>query len=338
MRLQNWSAPGTSLRTRVVIEALSAVWRPLSSRLPVDPGGIAIGRAMFEFALGRVSPPVPGATFAPVDDRDLDGRCVRGEWVRGPRVRQQPGVVLFFHGSGYAICSTRTHRGLASHISDRSGAPVFSVDYRLAPEARHPAALEDARAGWDWLIARGHAPETVVLAGDSAGGHLALLLTLDLAREGASLPAALVGLSPLIDMDLTAAAVRDRVERDPFAHPALARRVLDLYADEAERRDLNERLVFEDLDAFPPTLIHNGSREMLSADCTELARRMAAAGLPVQHRVWPGQMHVFHALTALLPESHTALDEVAGFIDHHLAVARARTAPVQAGEHGVRTA
>lgn len=320
------------------MEVLASVWRPLSARLPVDPGGIAIGRAVFESVLGRVSPPVRVTTCAPVDDRHPDGRIVRGEWVRGPGVAEDAGAVLFFHGSGYAVCSTRTHRGLASHLSDRSGVPVFSVDYRLAPEARHPAALEDARAGWDWLVSRGHAPETIVLAGDSAGGHLALLLTLELARSGDALPAALVGLSPLVDMDLAAAGVRDRVERDPFAHPELARRVLNLYADEAERRDLNDRLSFDDVDVFPPTLIHNGSREMLSADCTELARRMRAAGLAVRHRVWPGQMHVYHALTAVMPESHTALDEVAGFIDQHLTATRARTAPVPSETDEARSA
>ncbi|GAC57694.1 putative hydrolase [Gordonia hirsuta DSM 44140 = NBRC 16056] len=231
-------------------------------------------------------------------------------------------MILYLHGSGYAICSSRTHRGLTSQLSSRTGIPVFSLDYRLAPEHRHPAALEDARAAWDWLRAQGYSAEQIVVAGDSAGGHLSLLLALDLARTGQPLPASLVTLSPLIDMDLAGARVRDQMSRDPFTHPRLARRVLKLYADDSQRADLNRRLFFDDVAGFPPTLIHNGSAEMLSADCTELARRMRRAGLEVQHRVWPGQMHVFQALTAVVPESHRALDEVADFIGRGLSECR----------------
>ena len=322
----------------MAIELLSSVWRPLSARLPVDRAGISLGRAIFEFTLGLASPPVGGSSFTPVDVEDPAGRLVRGEWAVGPQVTAGPGVVLYIHGSGYAVCSTRTHRGLTSQISDRAGLPVLSLDYRLAPEHRHPAALEDVRAAWDWLVSHGHHPETIVVAGDSAGGHLALLLTLGLARDREDLPAALVVLSPFIDMDLTAAAVRDRIERDPFTHPNLARRVLGLYADDAERDELNGLLTFDDVDDFPPTLIHNGSREMLAADCTELARRMCAAGLPVRHRVWPGQMHVFHALTTVAPESRAALAEVACFIGQNLAEAVHRAELLSSPQVEVRSA
>ena len=135
-------------------------------------------------------------TSIPVDTRTSDGRRVVGEWVYGAGVpRDQADTAIYFvHGSGYALCSPRTHRRLTSWLSRLTGLPVFSVDYRLAPRHRFPTAADDVRSGWDWLIGdRGLAPERTVMAGDSAGGHLAvdLLLQPDVAH-----PAALVLLSP----------------------------------------------------------------------------------------------------------------------------------------------
>lgn len=227
-------------------------------------------------------------------------------------------MILYIHGSAYAVCSSRTHRGLTSHIAQSTSLPVFSVDYRLAPNHRYPAAQEDVREAWDWLVREGHDPARIVVAGDSAGGHLAITLALELSRSGQPLPAAVVALSPVIDLNLGAAEVRDRIERDPFADPRVARRTLERYADDEAQRDEGLRIDFGDLEDFPPTLIHAGSREMLAADCTELARRLRGAGFPVEHRVWPGQMHVFQAFTALMPESRTALDDIARFVDMRL--------------------
>ncbi|WP_290851034.1 alpha/beta hydrolase [Gordonia sp. (in: high G+C Gram-positive bacteria)] len=247
----------------------------------------------------------------------MSGPTVRGEWVRTSRVTRSDGAVLYLHGSGYVVCSSRTHRGLTSQIADRTGLPVFSIDYRLAPSARFPAASDDARAAWDWLLAKGHDPARVVVAGDSAGGHLALLLALQLAREGEPLPAALVTLSPLVDTTLRGGTIRDRIERDPFAAAAVAQRALGGYFDHPAAHHA-ARIDFTDVDCFPPTLVHNGSREMLAGDCTELTRRLRAAGFEAKHRVWPGLMHVFQAMTAVFPESDAALSDIAEFITGRL--------------------
>ncbi|MFS3130067.1 alpha/beta hydrolase [Nocardioides sp. Bht2] len=318
MRLHNWSAPGLSLRSRITMDVLAATWRPLTAVLPSGRLGTLISRKLIAGGLAFASPPVRGATFTPVEQPSADGPIVRGEWVRTPATDRTDGVVLYIHGSGYVVCSARTHRGLTSQIAARTGHPVFSIDYRLAPNNAYPAAPQDVRAAWDWLLAQGHDPSRIVVAGDSAGGHLALTLVLGLARAHEPLPAAVVTLSPVIDLDLARSAVRDRVEHDPFASPHVARRVMAHYADDAARSDEGLRIAFDDIDAFPPTLVHAGSREMLAADCTELARRIRAAGFPVEHRVWPGLMHVFQAMTALMPESNRALDEIADFIGVHL--------------------
>ena len=242
------------------------------------------------------------------------GRIVRGEWVRGPETARDAEVILYLHGSAFAVCSSRTHRGLTSHISAAAELPVFSVDYRLAPTHRYPAAQEDVREAWDWLVAQGYEPARIVVAGDSAGGQLAITLALELARAGESLPAAVVALSPVIDLSLRAAEIRDRIERDPFAAPRVARLMLSQYADAVAQQHQGLCIEFDDLGEFPPTLIQVGSREMLAADSTELARRIRGAGFEVEHRVWPGQMHVFQAFTALMPESEAALEEIGAFV------------------------
>ena len=266
------------------------------------------------------SPLAQGATIERVEADEAGGAIVRGEWIRTGATRTDA-AILYIHGSGYVVCSSRTHRGLTSRMSRDTGLPVFSIDYRLAPTHRYPAAQEDVRAAWDWLIAQGLDPSSVVVAGDSAGGHLAITLCLELAREGLDTPAALVALSPVIDLSLRQAGPRDLIERDPFASAIRGRRAMARYADEDAQRHEGLRIAFDDVDAFPPTLVHAGSREMLASDATEFVRRLRGSGFDVEYRVWPGQMHVFQAMTALLPESRVALAEIASFVSRQVPAA-----------------
>lgn len=282
-------------------------------------------RAVISVGMSVASPPARASRFSTVSHITPTGLTVRGEWVETPATTRNDGVILYVHGSGYVVCSSRTHRGITSHLSAMTGLPVFSIDYRLAPTHRYPAAQQDVRAAWDWLVAAGHHPARIVVAGDSAGGHLAITLGLELARTGEPLPGAIVTLSPLIDLAVVDGTIRDRVEHDPFAAPRAAQKALAAYVAPEARTDEGLRIEFDDLDSFPPTLVHCGSREMLAADCTELARRLGNAGFQVEHRVWPGQMHVFQALTAVVPESLTALATVAEFISAHVPLAEQHT-------------
>lgn len=321
MRLQNWAAPGQSRRSRVLNGVLSYTWLPFSRAIPDHPAAVRFTRGLLARGLALGSPVSDGALIDRIEVARDAGQVVRGEWVR-TGVTRTDAAVLYIHGSGYVVCSSRTHRGLTSRISEGTGLPVFSVDYRLAPTHRYPAAQQDVRGAWDWLIEQGYDPARIVVAGDSAGGHLAITLCLELARERSPLPAALVALSPVIDLSLRAAGVRDRIERDPFASATRARRAVARYADADAQRDEGLRIAFDDIEAFPPTLVQAGSREMLAADATELVRRIRASGFAVEHQVWPGQMHVFQAMTALLPESRVALEAVTGFIGAQVPAAR----------------
>ncbi|HWU33102.1 MAG TPA: alpha/beta hydrolase [Marmoricola sp.] len=323
MRLQNWAAPGQSRRSRLLNGVLGTTWLPFSRVVPDHPAFVRFTRGVVARGMAVGSPIVPGSVIDRVEVAATTGPTVRGEWVRNGGTRSDA-AVLYIHGSGYVVCSSRTHRGLTSRISKGTGLPVFSIDYRLAPTHRYPAAHEDVRASWNWLVSEGFDPTRIVVAGDSAGGHLAVSLCLELAREGSPLPAGLVTLSPVIDLSLRAAGARDRIERDPFANAKRARSAVARYADEEAQRHIGLRIEFDDIDTFPPALIHAGSREMLAADATELARRLRAAGFPVEYRVWPGQMHVFQAMTALLPESRVALAEVTRFIGEQVPSTTAR--------------
>jgi len=248
---------------------------------------------------------------------------VRGEWVRAHGARREDAVLLYVHGSAYALCSSRTHRGITTRLSARTGLPVFACDYRLAPNHAFPCAADDVRAAYDWLIAEGHDPSRIVIAGDSAGGHLAVDLALELIREDRTPPVALALLSPVLDLSLSLAAARERMQRDPMISAARAARLVDLYVAGHDSPRL--RFSFDGAADFPPTLVHAGSLEMLVGDATELARLLNEVGASCQLDVWPDQMHVFQALTRVIPEAEDALERVARFLSQELDVAARRS-------------
>jgi acetyl esterase/lipase len=244
---------------------------------------------------------------------------VTGEWVRAARVESAAGahgagVVLYLHGSGYFICSPRTHRGLVSRLSAASGLPAFVPAYRKGPEHCYPAAADDIRAAYDWLLAQGFAPDRIVVAGDSAGGHLAITLAADLCREGLPVPAGLVLLSPLVDPTWALAAARDRECRDPFATARGARRLVGLYMRTADLTDPRVAVLRGEPAGLPPMLVQAGGREMLAADAEALAVFVASGGGTCRLQVWPGQVHVFQIFFHLLPEAVAALADAGRFI------------------------
>src|SRR6201996_5920160 len=201
-------APGRgSLRSRSAALVSTLTLRQISAVLrPEQAWGLFLSRRILAGVMDAFGPPLAGARAEKVDGVLPDGRRVVGEWVRAPGVDHTDSAIYYIHGSGYALCSPRTHRRLTSWLSRLTGLPVFSIDYRLAPRYRFPTAADDVRAGWDWLIGEGGlAPEKTVIAGDSAGGHLAvdLLLQPDVAH-----PAGAVLLSPAKDLTFTLANSR----------------------------------------------------------------------------------------------------------------------------------
>ncbi|WP_370288454.1 alpha/beta hydrolase [Nocardioides sp.] len=333
MRLHKRREHGCSLRSQVAADLTSVTLRPLTGLVPLNRAGIVFSRRLVATSLWAFGPPLRGTRIVRVDHPAAGtagagsaGPTARGEWVRARDAVREDAVVLYVHGSAYTICSARTHRGLTSRLSARTGLPVFSCDYRLAPSHRFPSAADDVRAAYEWLVAEGHDPARIVLAGDSAGGHLIVDLALELIREGRPAPAALVAFSPVLDLTMSLAAARERMRRDPMITSAKAARMLDLYVDGHDHRAPRLRFTFAGADVFPPTLVQAGGREMLAADAIELARALSTAGAECELEIWPGQMHVVQALPRVGPEADAALERAAGFIDSRLdALARRST-------------
>jgi monoterpene epsilon-lactone hydrolase len=213
-----------SRQTIALEHALRRTWIPVARNWRMTPRGLRMLQRATEPPKRRV-PVLAGSV---VEHLHVAG--VPAEWVRGPRALgasahgDGQAVVLYLHGGGYVFGSPRTHRNLVSRISHVTGLPVLALDYRLPPVATLPAPIEDALATYRHLLDEGHAPERIVVAGDSAGGHLALTLALHVTEAGLPAPAALVLLSPWSDLGLTGASIATNAARDPFLPPIARRR------------------------------------------------------------------------------------------------------------------
>lgn len=308
-----------SLRSRSAASISGMTLRQISAILPPDQAwGVWLSRQIVAHIMDTFGPSMTHTHVQRVDTKTSDGRRVIGEWVYGQGVtRSAAGSGIYFiHGSGYVLCSARTHRRLASWLSHLTGLPVFSVDYRLAPKHRFPTAADDVRTGWDWLIQEtGLAPERTVVAGDSAGGHLAvdLLLQADVAH-----PAALALLSPVLDLTFSLARDRERLRRDPAIRSADALRLIELYCAGVDPTHPRLRLEVAAGRTLPATLIQAGGAEMLAADAIALAEHIRTAGGTCELEVWPDQVHVFQALPRLTPEARPAMRRIASFISQAL--------------------
>ena len=307
-----------SLRSRSAAALSTVTLRQISAVLPPErTWGLWLSRQILARVMDTFGPSLAGARVEQVDTVLPDGRRIVGEWVSGSGVAPSSTEVIYFvHGSGYALCSPRTHRRLTAWLSQLTGLPVFCVDYRLAPRHRFPTAADDVRTGWDWLLQE-RSPQSIVIAGDSAGGHLAVDLLLQ-PSVAASHPAALVLFSPLIDLTFTLGAATERQRRDPAIRAADAVRLLSLYCRGVD--PTHPRLAL-DVAAGPPlprTLIQVGGAEILSGDARHLAADIRAAGGSCELQVWPDQVHVFQALPRLSPEATQAMACAAQFIAESL--------------------
>jgi epsilon-lactone hydrolase len=294
--------------------------RPLVELLPDTEAGVRWGRSLVAAFLAVAGPAEVGVRFVAVDDASPGGTRVRGEWALPAGTRTatpdlREGAVLYLHGSAFAVASARTHRGITSRLATATGRPVLACANRLAPTHRFPAAAEDVAATHAWLVAQGVDPRRLVVAGDSAGGHLAVDLAASLRDAGAPTPAGFALFSPLIDLSLTHARRRERTHGpDPMLSAGRAARLLAHHLREADPASPRLRFDATTVRGLGPFLVHAGGAEMLAGDAEHLADLVRAAGGTVHLRLWPGQVHVFQAMSALVPEATEALAEAAAFV------------------------
>ncbi|MGN6189837.1 MAG: alpha/beta hydrolase [Conexibacter sp.] len=308
-----------SRQTIALERTLRRTWVPLARTWRMTPRGLRM--------LQRVTDPgrrVPILRGSVVEHTQVAG--LPAEWVRGPRAlgasahRDDRAVVLYLHGGGYIFGSPRTHRNLVSRLSHVTGLPVLSLDYRLPPVATLPAPIEDALAAYRHLLDEGHAPERIVVAGDSAGGHLALALGLHAAEGGLPQPAALVLLSPWTDLGMTGASFTRNADVDPFLPGIALHRAARVALNGADPADWRSSPLFAPAELYaqlPPTLLQAGSTEVLLDDAIRTAERLATAGVKTELQVYERQPHVV-PLWAGTPEARAALREIGRFVDELL--------------------
>ena len=225
-----------------------------------------------------------------------------------------PGAILYFHGGGYALGSAARSVNLAADVARRTGTPVYTIDYRLAPEHPYPAAVDDAVAAYQGLLAQGVPPRSVAVAGESAGGGLAVALLLRLRDHGLPLPAAAAVMSPWADLTGDADSLRSRADLDAsLTQKALAVRAADYLAG-ADPHAPYASPARADLSGLPPLLVQVGTAEILLDDALHLAARAARDDVAVTLETFPAAPHVFQGFATVLDEGRDALDRLGAFI------------------------
>ena len=267
-----------------------------------------LGRVKAVFDAAKVPAP-RGVSYRPTT---LGG--IPGEWAEAEGGALAKASLLYLHGGGFIACSARTHRPITGWFAGH-GFRVFAPDYRLAPEHPFPAAIKDAVACWRAFRAAADGP--AVVAGDSAGGNLALALMLSLRAQGAPMPGAAALFSPATDLAGTGPSIRANARRDAmFKGEGMESLVHAYLGDVDPATPLASPLYADlaDLAALPPLLLHVGEREVLRDDSVRFAERARAAGVPVELQVWPVVPHVWQFAHATVPEARRSLEAAAAFL------------------------
>ncbi len=223
-------------------------------------------------------------------------------------------VILYLHGGGYTIGSNRTHLELAARIARAAKAQMLMVEYRLAPEHPYPAALEDAMTAYQYLLHERVSPEKIVIAGDSAGGGLAVALLQSLRDKKMPAPAGAVCLSPWLDLSCSMSSLSTTRKRDPLITPGRIRFFARHYAGINDRTQPGLSPFFGELDNLPPILIQVGGDEILLPECKLFTSRANQRGSSVELQVWPGMFHVWQFAARFLPEGRQAIQKIGMFI------------------------
>ncbi len=239
----------------------------------------------------------------------------RAWWVQ-PTGAPPGGVILYFHGGGFIAEARAIHDPLLAAIGRASGARGFMVDYRLAPEHPFPAATEDCFAAWNFLLSSGIDPGRIVFAGDSAGGNLAVVTAMRARDEGLPQPAALVLMSPVLDLTFSGASMERNDGIDPMFRAATVRAMQSYYGIGLDLRDPRLSPLFGRLTGLPPIMILVGSSELLLDDALRFAARVAGA----KTSVWHGMPHVFPAMRGLAAGDR-AIREIGEFIRENTSAA-----------------
>ena len=265
-------------------------------------------RAGMEAMLAAL-PPINGVSTEAVQIAGLPA-----EWSV-PTGTDPVGTILYLHGGGYFQGSVATHRRLVAALCLGGGTRGLSVGYRLAPEHRFPAAVDDAVAAYRWLISDGgEEPSRVIVAGDSAGGGLTFAALIALRDAGDPTPAGGFGISPWTDLAGTGQSLVTRRDQDPLIDPGGVHEMAARYAGDTDRRHPLVSPLYGDLNGLPPLLIHVGGAEVLYDDAARMADAARKAGVEVEFADWPEAFHVWHMMAGMIPEADEAVAAAGAWI------------------------
>jgi len=242
-----------------------------------------------------------------------------GDWVEARASTSESPVVLYLHGGGFFGCSPVTHRPLVGSLVSRLNARAFVPYYRLAPEHPYPAALDDAMQSYRYLLDEMQiAPSRIVLAGDSAGGGLALSAAMRIRDEGLPQPGVIVTFSPWTDLAVTGLSIDENSDRCAMFAGITIRRAAPLYLGSTSPTDPGPSPLYGDFRGLAPLLIHAGTDEVLRDDAVRVADCARAAGVTVEFRLWPRVPHVWQFFAGVMPEAAESLWLVSQFVKQHV--------------------
>ena len=227
-------------------------------------------------------------------------------------------AILYLHGGGYVCGSIATHRPLTSELARHFNGTIVSVAYRLAPDHPFPAALDDAIAAYESLLKRGVPASGIALAGDSAGGGLAVGMALAIKAAGLPMPGAIWAISPWSDLTNSGDTLKSGMIADPIVSEDSLINCARIYLNGIDPLAPTASPANADLRGLPPMLIHSGTREVLLDDAIKLARAAASAGRKVHLEFWPDMIHVWHLFAPQLSAARQALAAGAKWVEDHL--------------------
>lgn len=247
-----------------------------------------------------------------VNVREIDIEDIHGEWITVNRAHMKKYIILYCHGGGYSTGSSIYARTLTTKLATSTSMDVLCFDYRLAPENPYPAATQDAMKVWNYLMLLGYGARDIIIAGDSAGGNLALSLVMRLKQEDRLLPRGLLLMSPWTDLTASGRSHVTRAEIDPVLNAAYLNEMIENYARGENLRDPFISPLFGDYKDFPPTYIQVGDNEILLNDATMLHKKMVKENVSVKMDIFKGMWHVFQM--SPFKTAYEAMDKNAEFI------------------------
>lgn len=292
------------------VEQLYQILEMGAENPPPENGGPQDMRDWFEGMMA----PTPVAEGVAVEPVRMNGQDC--EFLR-PEGAPEGKLILYIHGGGWLFGSPRSHRVISSNMARAAGITVLSVQYRMAPEHPAPASHDDAFAAYKWALDQGYASENIAIAGDSAGGNMALSVAVRVRDTGAQSPAALLLLSPALDLAGEGASHEEHADA-PLVDKNLMSVFNMLLLGERDRKSPDATPFYADMADLPPTLIHVGTWELLRSDSETISQRMQQAGVQVDLKIWDGMCHNHQLFAPFLEEGMASLNEAGAFLRQQL--------------------